>query len=726
MLQRQTAHPTNTLQLANIFQGSDSTFDLSTGNTYPAMTMPWGMTCWSAQTRQGKWFYHHHDPKFQGLRATHQPSPWIGDYGQMVLMPITGKPCISAEKRSSTYQWDMQQTGPGGGAVRMQRYGIDMQWAVTQHGCATAMHYRYDKQPGMILELPEGTGQISIQPQHRRIHCTTHANHGGVLPNFACHYVIQFDCPIKSFGTGSTEQCVMTQRSHSGDNITAYVQFEPNVASTVTARIASSFISPQQAMLNLDRELAGQTLEQIRTQADACWQKLFDHIDIQTQDTTIRRTFYTALYRCLLFPRGLHEVDEHGKLHHYSPYDDKVHPGLLYTDQGFWDVHRTLYPLLSVVYPQVYSQLLQGWLNAYREGGWLPKWASPGYRNAMCGSHAEAVFADAIVKGTADIDHELAYQAIVQSATQVGDDAGTYGRNGIADYLKLGYVPQDRVHHGVSETLDFAYCDYTISQAARALGKHDDAQRFAQRAQNYRNLFDAKTGYFRGKNADGSWVEPFDPYDWGGSYCEGCANHYLWAVPHDPQGLAELLGGNDILVERMQAMLLDDPRFNIGGYDYEIHEMTEMACVPFGQYAHCNQPVHHMLYLMAHAGAPEKTNAWVRRVLTELYTPDSLPGDEDNGEMSAWYVLSALGLYPTCLASGQYTLSLPLVEKATFITGPSNVVRLHNKHSAIHEVSGQLHVNGKPHPSITLDHSQLMKGCDLVYTSHQPAIKTIP
>jgi predicted alpha-1,2-mannosidase len=724
MIQRQSIKSTSTLEHVSIFQGSDSTFDLSTGNTYPAMTLPWGMTCWSAQTREGKWFYHHNDPKFQGLRATHQPSPWIGDYGHMLLMPVTGKPCMAAEARSSAYQWDMQQTGPGGGSLKLLRYGIDMQWAVTQRGCVAALHYHRNNQPGMIIELPEGIGHITIEPELHRICCTTHANHGGVLPNFACHYVIEFDCPFKTFGTGTSDHCVMSQRTHASENTIAYVQFDASNSTTVNTRIASSFISVDQALLNLDRELSHRTHEQIRTQADELWQELFDHIQIQTSDEIIRRTFYTALYRCLLFPRGLHEINEQGKLHHYSPYDDKVHPGLLYTDQGFWDVHRTLYPLLSVVYPKVYSQLLQGWLNAYREGGWLPKWASPGYRNAMCGSHAEAVFADAIVKGTVDLDHDLAYQAIVQSATQIGDDAGTYGRNGIADYLKLGYVPADRVHHGVSETLDFAYCDYTISQAARALGKHDDAQRFAKRANNYRNLYDSKTGYFRGKNADGSWVESFDPYDWGGPYCEGSANHYLWAVPHDPQGLAELLGGNDVLIDRLQAMLLDDPRFNIGGYDYEIHEMTEMARVPFGQYAHCNQPVHHMLYLMAHAGAPHKTNAWVRRVLTELYTPDTLPGDEDNGEMSAWYVLSSLGFYPTCLASGQYTLGMPLVEKATLLAGSSKCINIHNTLTTHRETQGQFHVDGIAHPHVTICHEQLTQGCDLVYTCDMPVLKT--
>lgn len=721
MLQRHTIKPSNTLQQVNIFQGSDSTFDLSTGNTYPAMTLPWGMTCWSAQTREGKWFYHHHDAKFQGLRATHQPSPWIGDYGHMVLMPITGQPCMSAEARSSAYQWNIQQTGPGGGALKLLRYGIDMQWAVTQRGCITAMHYHHNSEPGMLIDLPEGTGQISIEPEQRRIRCTTRANHGGVLPNFACHYIIQFDRPFTNFGTGSQDQCTKSQRSRSGKNTHAYVQFDPNDGPVVTACIASSFISPEQAMINLDRELSNSTLQQIRTQADEQWQKLLDRISIQTPDDTIRRTFYTALYRCLLFPRGLHEPDAQGGLHHYSPYDGKVHLGLLYTDQGFWDVHRTLYPLLSVVYPEAYSMLLQGWLNAYRQGGWLPKWASPGYRNAMCGSYAEAVFADAIVKGTADLDHELAYQAIVQSATQIGDQAGTRGRNGIADYLKLGYVPADRVHHSVSETLDFAYCDYTISQAARTLGKLDDARLFSGRASNYRNLFDAQTGYFRGKNADGSWVQQFNPIDWGGPYCEGCANHYLWAVPHDPQGLADLLGGNDVLVQLLEAMLLDEPRFNIGGYDYEIHEMTEMARVPFGQYAHCNQPVHHMLYLLAHAGAPQRTNAWVHRVLTELYSPNALPGDEDNGEMSAWYVLSALGFYPTCLASGQYTLAMPLVEQAIITTNAQRPLVIGNPSHQNTSCDGQFFVDGQHHPHAMIEHTQLIQGCKLTYSTGTPA-----
>jgi predicted alpha-1,2-mannosidase len=711
------------LEAVNIFQGTDSTFDFSTGNTYPAMAMPWGMTFWSLQTQQNKWFYHHQHPKCQGLRATHQPSPWIGDYGPMVMMPVSGTPCLSPETWSSAYQWDQQQTGPGGGRIELKRYQIEIQWAVTQRGCIAQSKYHRKEQPGMLIYLPDGTGKIQIQPQQRRILCCTHANHGGTPCNFGCYYIIEFDCDIQAFGIERGRQLVLSESCVEGENACIYVQFKQSNTQTVTSRVASSFINHDQALLNLKRELLPYTIDHVRKEVDQTWQKLLDRISIQTDDPTIYQTFYTALYRCLLFPRGLYELDEHGNEYHYSPYDGQIHPGKIYTDQGFWDVHRTLYPLLSIAYPCAYRDILTGWLNAYREGGWLPKWASPGYRNAMCGTHAEAVFADAIIKDIDDFDHELAYKAIVQSASEVGDAAGTRGRNGLEHYLKLGYVPADKVIHSVSETMDFAYCDFTISQAAKKLGKTKDAKYFAQRGQNYKHLFDPTIGYFRGKNSDGSWVEDFDPTAWGGPYVEGCANHFLWAVPHDPAGLAKLLGGNKIMCQRLEAMLLDEARFEIGGYEYEIHEMTEMASADFGQYAHCNQPVHHALYLFSEIGAPAQTRHWVQRVLRELYTPNHLPGDEDNGEMSAWYVLSAIGLYPTCLASGSYALGSPLIKQINIKTDNGKYFEIQGHADSLQLVDHcQIRLNNESYEHMTIPHHMIASGGKLVFSPSKDAV----
>ena len=434
---------------------------------------------------------------------------------------------------------------------------------------------------------------------------------------------------------------------------------------TMTLKIGTSFISVEQATRNLEREIGEHTFESLCDAAAEVWNRLLGRVTLTGATETERRTFYSCLYRSLLYPRRFDEPDHDGKPHHYSSYTGKVEPGILVADNGFWDTSRTVYPLLSLVYPDRLGNLLEGWLNAYRESGWLPEWSAPGHHSIMIGSFSQAIFADAIVKEIGGFDYPTALEAIVKSATVPVPDRAGYGREALEEYETLGYVPCDRINKATSRTLDYAYTDYCIAQAAKALGRNDLYERFIAQSERWRNVWDAKTRFFRGRLASGEWLEPFDEYEWGGAFVEGSAHQFRFSVPHDPQGLAEAYGGAAEMAQKILEMASGTTEYRIGSYGQTIHEMTEMAVANFGQYAHSNQPVHGSLSMAAAVGFPEVTDRIVRRVLTEYYTPDRLPGDEDNGEMGAWFVLSALGLYPLASASGEYVLNAPLFPEAT-------------------------------------------------------------
>jgi predicted alpha-1,2-mannosidase len=369
---------------------------------------------------------------------------------------------------------------------------------------------------------------------------------------------------------------------------------------------------------------------------------------------------------------------------------------------------------MTLVYPERLGEILQGWVNAYHEGGWMPQFPAPGYRACMSGSLIDSLFADAVVKDIAGFDKEAAYEGLHKHATQPGDPDRGYGRQGIEYYLKLNYLPADKVDQSVAETADAAYGDFCIAQIAAKLSKQDDAKLFQKRSENWRNIFDPQVRFFRGKNEDGSWLVPFDPFTWGSPYEEGAAWQHRWNAPHDVPGLISALGGNQAAAAALDEMLALPPRFHVGVYGQEIHEMSEMAALPFGQYMHNNQPVHNVLYLFAAAGRPDRTQYWVRRVLNEAYSPANFCGDEDTGSMAAWYILSALGFYPLCPGKAEYTLGSPLFAQAA--------IHLSNGKSLLIDAPGNTEktpyvkrtvVNDEEHRSTTIDHAVLARGAHI-------------
>lgn len=426
------------------------------------------------------------------------------------------------------------------------------------------------------------------------------------------------------------------------------------------------------------------------------------------------KTFYSCLYNAQKYPHRFYELDAHGRMIHYSPFDAKVHDGPCYVDSGLWDTFRTQFPFLSVVYPERLGEIVEGWCNAYREGGWLPQWPSPGGLGGMVGTHADAMIADAIVKGVKGFDVTTAYAAIRRDAFDVRDNPSGGGRNSMKEYLSLGYVPARSSRDWISATLDFAYDDWCIAQAAKTLGKQDDYRVLMRRAQNYRNLWDSKVGFMRGKNADGSWDGDFDEFAWGNGYCECGPWQGSWAVQHDAEGLAQLLGGRKALAAKLEKLFNQPPVYHVGGYTGILSQMREMAAVKFGQWAIGNQPGFHFPYLYAAAGQPWKMEYWTRKACAELYGSEpqhGYPGDEDNGSSSSWYLLTAMGFYPLTPGHPSYVLTSPVARKATIhLPGGKTFVISAPSNSDKNIYAHKRFLNGREHTKTWIAHADIVNG----------------
>lgn len=649
--------------------------------------------------------------RIQGFRCTHQLSPWLSDYGYAVFLPIAGDPKLSAQARSSSWRPERSTLAPHSFQLELLRYQISTELIPTERCALITADFAGAGGPGFVLDAPGREVAFESDGDARRIRFTSKANGGGVPENFATYYVVQFDTQWTSIETVPGEQ-----------NTVCVLHFPNQAASKCVARIATSFISFEQAAHNLSTELGHKTSDVLREEAAAQWNFYGRRIEIDGTEQQ-KRTFFSCLYRALLFPHTWHELDSAGTPHHFSPYDGKVHSGVLYADHGYWDVYRAWYPFMSILYPEKLAEILEAWVNAYREGGWLPQFPCPGYRACMTGSLIDAVFGDAAAKGIKGFDLATAYEGLKKHATQPGDPDKGYGRRGLEGYLKYGYVPTDTVEQSVAETVDAAYGDFCIAQVAEALGYAGDARMFRERSRNWRHLFDESTRFLRAKQEDGSWLEPFDEFQWGSPYVEGSAWQHRWDVPHDVDALIAQMGGKVNAVATLEKMLTLQPIFHTGIYGAEIHEMSEMAAVDFGQYAHSNQPVHHVLYAFAVAGRSDRTEYWVRRVLNELYSPNDFPGDEDTGSMSAWFLLSSMGFYPLCPGKPEYVLGSPLFNKVTLHLANGKILEIEaagQSEDAVYVAN--VSVDGGQHRSVYLSHETILRGGRVVFTMrNQPA-----
>jgi predicted alpha-1,2-mannosidase len=694
----------STIDLVNVLQGTDSTRVFSRGNTLPIAALPFGMAHWTIQSQSNTpWMFHPRDRRIQGFRCTHQLSPWLSDYGQAVFLPYSGEPDPSPELRSSSWRPEKAQLHPYSFRISLTRYQADVELVPTDRCMILTARFEGSASRGFLIECPGKNASFHADAPSRTVRFKSTMNDGGVPENFATYYVVRFADSWDGFDSHQTAESQI-----------ATVRFKS--AGSVEARIATSFISFEQAERNLNLEVQSKSVDSVRTEAIASWNRYFNRIEVEGGTERDRRIFCSCLYRVLLFPRMWHEPDADGKPLHFSPYTGKVVPGVMYADHGYWDVYRAWYPLMAIVFPERLAEILQSWVNAHTEGGWLPQFPAPGYRACMTGSLIDAVFGDAAAKGIRGFDLATAYAGLKKHATQPGDPDRGYGRRGIEDYLRLGYVSSDHVAQSVAETVDAAYGDFCIAQVAKALGKNDDAAMFLERSRNWRNVFDPKTGFLRGKHENGAWLEPFDEFVWGSPFVEGSAWQHRWDVPHDIPALIEALGGNTRAVAVLDKMLEIPPVFGVGVYGQEIHEMSEMAAVDFGQYAHSNQPVHHLLYIFAAAGRPDRTQYWVRRVMTELYTDETFAGDEDTGSMAAWFLFGAMGFYPLCPGKAEYVPGSPLFDRVTLHLpdGRKTVIEARGQSRSAVYVS-RLLLGGEPHPLTTIPHDSIVRGTRLTF-----------
>ena len=726
-LSRIQNNQSNLIQFVDPLVGTKSTFDRSSGNTYPAVAHPWGMNFWTPQTEShdSRWIYSYDSKTINGFRCTHQPSPWIGDYGAFSIMPLVGELNIDEDKRGLSFYHTSETSLPNYYEVTFHEKDINAQMTATNRGAMMRFEFPESKASWILIDAFPGGSYIKVDREMQRVIGWCRNSSGGTPKEFAHYFVAEFDKPFDTFTLWNNDTLKTSQTSIVGDHTGVALRFSTFRKEQINVRIATSFISNAQSLTNLNREVSRFNFDQLKIKLNQTWNTELNKIVIEGATPDQRDMFYTSLYRMLLFPRVFYEINEGGEMVHYSPFNGNERPGYLFTDVGYWDVFRALFPFYTIMYPERNSNIMKGLLNAYKEGGWLPIWPSPGYRKVMIGSHSASLFADAFVKGIDDFDVELAYQAMKKDAFVTAPHWAP-GRDGIKEYNNTGFVPYPEFREATSKTLEYAYDDFCILQMAKKLEQSDDISQFGDRPYNYINVFDSSTNFMRGRAADGSWHAPFDPIEWGGPYTEGNAWHYTWSVFHDVQGLIDLMGGREHFVEKLDQVFTTPSEFKVGTYGRVIHEMTEMVLANKGQYAHGNQPIQHMPYLYCYAGEPWKTQKHVRTIMNDLYkpTPDGYCGDEDNGQMSAWYVLSALGFYPVTPGHPSYVLGSPLFKKATISLSNGKTLIIEAPENNDENVYVErVELNDSRHEHNWISHQDIMNGGKLTFYMDNKAEK---
>ena len=699
--------------------GTQSTFELSTGNTYPAIARPWGMNFWTPQTgKMGDgWQYVYTANKIRGFKQTHQPSPWINDYGQFVIMPVVGSPEFDQDKRASWFSHKGEIAKAYYYKVYLAEHDVVTELTPTDRAALFRFTFPENDHSYIVVDALDKGSYVKVIPEENKIIGYTTKNSGGVPDNFKNYFIIQFDKPFTykaTFADGTlSEGNVEQQANHAG----AVIGFKTKKGEIVHAKVASSFISYEQAAINM-KELGNDSFDTLVQKGKDAWNDVLSKIEVEGGNLDQYRTFYSCLYRSLLFPRKFYELDANGKVVHYSPYNGQVLPGYMYTDTGFWDTFRCLFPFLNLMFPSVNKEMQEGLINTYKESGFFPEWASPGHRGCMVGNNSASVLVDAYMKGVKVEDLKTLYEGLIHGTENVHPKASSTGRLGYEYYNELGYVPYDvKINENAARTLEYAYDDWCIYKLAKDLKRpKKEIDLFAKRAMNYKNLFDKETNLMRGKNKDGKFMAPFSPLKWGDAFTEGNSWHYSWSVFHDPQGLIDLMGGKEVFVQMLDSVFAVPPIFDDSYYGGVIHEIREMTVMNMGNYAHGNQPIQHMIYMYNYVGEPWKAQYWLRQVMNRMYTPgpDGYCGDEDNGQTSAWYVFSALGFYPVCPGTTQYVMGAPLFKKVTlhFENGKSLVINA-PANSAENFYIKSLKFNGQNYTKNYLDHNDLMKGAVL-------------
>lgn len=696
--------------------GTLSSFELSNGNTYPVISMPWGMNSWTPQTgRMGDgWQYTYNALKIRGLKQTHQPSPWINDYGQFAIIPQVAEiPKVNEDDRASYFSHKAETAHPYMYSVYLADYDTEVSIAPSERSAILKTIFsKYSKpeERWIVVDAFDCNSKTEKLNDYTIIGISK-KNSGGVPDNFANYFVIKSTNKIKEYIQSDT----ITEKN--GNH--ARVAFSLDTHDTEQViYISSSFISHEQALLNM-KEVEGKTFERVVSDGKNRWNDVLSRIYVEDKREDIKKVFYSNLYRCLLFPRNFSEIDANNMLVHYSPYNGKIEKGYMYTDTGVWDTFRALFPLINLVYPDEAIKMKDGMLNTYKEGQFFPEWASPGHRDCMVGNNSASVISDWIIKGICKKDDILPMiKGMLHGANNNHPNIKSTGRLGFQYYNKLGYIPCDvGINESAARTLEYSYNDWCIYKSLQKNGYNKKTiSSYANKSQNYKNLFNKKEGWMSGRNQDGSFQQTFNPFKWGDVFTEGNAIHYTWSVFHDIKGLIDLMGGKDKFISKLDTVFSMPPLFDDSYYGFPIHEIREMQIMNMGNYAHGNQPIQHMIYLYNYAGASYKCQKHIREVMTRLYSamPDGYCGDEDNGQTSAWYVFSALGFYPVNPVSNQYIIGVPLFEKVT-INFPDNKKTTINTKNAQDIYIQSVTVNNTKHKDVFFNFEDIKNGADIVF-----------
>lgn len=707
------------VEYVNPLMGTQSLHSLSNGNTYPAICRPWGMNFWTPQTgKMGDgWTYIYTADKIRGFKQTHQPSPWMNDYGQFSIMPVTGKLTFAEDERGSWFSHKAEVSKPYYYSVYLADYDVTTEITATERAAHFQITFPENEQSSIVIDAFDKGSYIKIIPSENKIIGYTTRNSGGVPENFKNYFVLQFDKPFATNYTWHDKVLEKDKLELKDDHVGAIVGFKTKKGEIVNVKVSSSFISQEQAELNLKNELGTASFKETVAESKKEWNKVLGKLTAEGGSDEQLKTFYSCLYRTACFPQKQYEINGKGEIVHYSPYNGKVLPGYMYAGTGFWDTFRALYPLLNLVYPSINKEMQEALINDYKEGGFLPEWSSPGFRNVMVGNNSASVVSDAYIKGLRGYDINKLYEALLHGANNEGP-MDAVGRRGVQYYNTLGYVPYDvKINENAARTLEYAYDDFTIWKLAKALNRHKkEISLFEKRMMNYKNLYNPSIGLMSGRNKDGSFPKDFNTFKWGDAFTEGNAWHYSWSVFHDVQGLIDLMGGQKKFTAKLDAVFSTPPIFDDSYYGSVIHEIREMQIMNMGQYAHGNQPIQHMIYLYNYAGEPWKTQYWSREVMNRMYkpTPDGYCGDEDNGQTSAWYVFSAMGFYPVCPGTEEYVLGAPLFKKLTLqLENGKELVINAPKNSETNKYAQDLKWNNAAYSKNYINHFDVLKGGEL-------------
>lgn len=687
-------------------QGTANRPQRSNGNCLPYSGVPFGMNYFTVQTNgsEGAWFFQPDTPRFEGIRLTHQPSPWIGDYCHLLLMGVQwqdpeNRPDFSGNYRPSEATFNAHHL-----AIYDDHFNVQTELVPSTYGAII----RYDFQQlelahhGLMIQLPD-QGRFKYTATGVQIAVSDY--HGGEDPNLTMY--IELTIPgFDPASSGFYDDQNGWHQATTGDGHQLTLLLATTQA-TIDCHLATSYISAEQGHLNLSR-LSAADLTSLKNVSAAQWNDYLSRVTIQDHHPALIQTFYTCLYRLFLFPQRFYELDQDNQPIHYDTKAWTAKPGLLYTNNGFWDTAKTVYGLFSILAPELLPRFLQGFLTSYQETGFLPRWLAPDERGMMPGNLVDSIIAESARKGLAlDLMPELL--AAMRDSDSKPAQSERYGRQGSDDYERLGYIPADKYPESVNWTQDYSYSDYCIGQVADVLGDTVIADTYWKRSKRYLNLLDAESGFLRPKNSDGQFKEPFVPDRWGSDYTEGSAWQNSYSAFHDISGLMAALGGAERFDAQLTALCNTQPSYHVGGYQMVIHEMSEMAAIDYGQLAISNQPSFHLPYLFSYAGHPEKTQVLIKQ-LRKLFDASTtgFPGDEDNGSMAGWFIFACLGFYPVCPADATYVLGIPAFDHVTLHLADHDI-QLNTTNNRDHNNFVQhVALNGHDYARPTITHQQLI------------------